>query len=113
MSVLDQVAEAIFSSFIDKPGVLMGDDDFHEIMETLKKEATHHGPGIMSCQFFTKNDIHYFGAKIMTNAIPGSRGWIIGRLEDVERMREAVWMSSYIKLFKDTPDGMKHAYAKP
>ncbi len=106
MSILKRLEEDIFSFMSGDCAVLMGDADFCRFFEEAKSIFSGPTP---SDVFLNSNKVQYMGADVVSNAVPGTTGWIIGTKEQVEQMRAAVWAHRYYLMFKDTPDGFLYA----
>lgn len=104
--LLGKLTQEIFESFIHDGAVLVGDDDFVELCDQAKGQFTRM---VSSDAFTNRTSLQIAGFDVVSNATPGTRGWIIGTKETVERMRSALWASNYYLLFKNTPDGYLYA----
>ena len=100
-NIESRLLEDVSMCFFPKPHVLMGDDDFFELLDENKDRFKFS----RSDGYLETNHLMFYGAKIVSNATPGTRGWIIGSAEQIEQMRAAIWASRYYLLFKDVGQG--------
>ena len=75
----NELTELIHKSFCKKPCVILGDTSFVELMNDIEPQVRYSIDPSKKEPF-----IRFMGAKVYTNATPGTRGYLIGEEETIE-----------------------------